>query len=68
MQFIPIADDLLINADKILSFSTKVIGGKKKITIMMDNGSTHVVEKDFAAIHGALIRSGITGTEQFWGG
>ena len=68
MQFIAIAEDILVNPEKISTLTMKKVDGKQRIVVTMDDGKQHIVDRNFGSVHSDLIRAGYTSTEQFWAG
>lgn len=68
MQFIMIADDILVNPEKISTLSMKRVGKDQRIVVTMDDGKQHIVDRSWAKVFSDLIKAGVTSTEQFWGG
>ena len=64
MQFIAIAENLLINPDTIVSMEKK----KKSVTLTTVDGKQYIVEKDFRELIPALRNAGVDSPEQFWAG
>ena len=64
MNFIPVTDNEMINADKIVSIKIQEIRGSKKLILMTDNKSFTVDAKHSGILDG-LLSSGVNLTKQF---